>query len=122
MLALYWPKMGPDWKPKVCTIVSLVMILIIAIMMMVSQATLYNKYTKTVNLAYPDIIGTVGGFIFGVTSAFILLPTDKVKTKAEKAMFAVGCAVTPSLALALFLAFFLAQTPDTEWYIQNTLN
>jgi len=75
MVALYWPKMGADWKPKVCTIVSLVMLLIIAIMMMASQATLYSKYTKTVNLAYPDIFGSIGGFIFGVSTAFILLPT-----------------------------------------------
>jgi len=59
----------------VCTIVSLVTLLVIAIMMMVSQATLYSRYAKTVNLAYPDIFGSIGGFIFGVSTGFILLPT-----------------------------------------------
>lgn len=119
MFALYWPRMGDDWKPKVCMIVSLVMILVVTIMLLVSQYTMYQRYTTANNIFYPDVYGCIGGFIFGVSSGFMFLPTDRIKTKAEKAMFIVGLVVTPTLMLALFLSFFLASKPTKGWYISD---
>lgn len=119
MLAFYWHRLGEGWKIKLCTVISLVTILVVAIMIMVSTGTQYKKYSATYNFDYPDTFGIIGGFIFGVSVSFALLPTDKVKTKAETAMFIVGCVVTPALMVTLFTVFWAVVVSKTNWWIKD---
>lgn len=74
MFGTYWDKLGENTGRKACILFLMVVMLIFAIMFASNYAKQYAFYTRPLSIAFPDLMGAIGGFIFGLFGAFVFLP------------------------------------------------
>ena len=54
----------------------IVMVFIVVAMLLTTSAQQYSVYTSTVAIIFPDLYGSIGGFIYGYLAGMLLLPID----------------------------------------------
>jgi hypothetical protein len=71
----------------------LIVLTIIAVFMLMTQASTYRTYTILNNLAYMDTMGCLGGFLCGVFSSWMMLPRTN-NSKCQTNLRIVGTILT----------------------------
>lgn len=54
----------------------IVMVFIVVAMLLTTSAQQYSIYTSTIAIIFPDLYGSIGGFIYGYLAGMLLLPID----------------------------------------------
>ncbi len=97
----------------------MILLLVLGIMFLTSFAAPYKNYAKAFNLLYPDTMGFIGGFLFGVPLSWIFLrPYEGSLSKAsrrEKCLFITGLIWTLVLIIILVSSFSFGEAPKAYW-------
>ena len=52
------------------------MVFLVVAMLVTTSAQQYAKYTVRASIVFPDLYGSIGGFIYGFLAGMMLLPID----------------------------------------------
>ena len=98
----------------------LILLMVIAIILMASQAQAYTTYMSLNHLKYPDTFGCMGGFIFGMLTGMFLLhrgnnQLSESVQRYEKNVKIFG-GVTAAILFVLLLVVFFFSSYDPNQY------
>jgi len=54
----------------------MVLVFIVVAMLLTTSAQQYSSYTSRVAIIFPDLYGSIGGFIYGFLAGMLLLPIN----------------------------------------------
>jgi len=54
----------------------MVLVFIVVAMLLTTSAQQYSLYTSRVAIIFPDLYGSIGGFIYGFLAGMLLLPIN----------------------------------------------
>ena len=120
MLLMYWERMGDNFCLKICAVFMVVLVLIVAAMLLTSMASAYGKTLRLVYIAYPDPLGSVGGFLVGLFLSFCMLPQvdqGQKRNTRERVLLIMGVVLTIFYFVALLAIFVGLSQPKNYWYI-----
>jgi len=115
MFIYYWERIHcENWCMKVCGFFMMIFLLVIGIFFLTSFAAPYKNYMKLWKISYPDSMGFLGGFLFGMPLTWVFLPSStgsfKTAPRLEKGLFYFGLI----MALAIFCIVVAAFLTGTE--------
>ena len=91
----------------------LILFMVIAVILIASQAQAYTRYMTLNHLKYPDTFGSFGGFIFGMLVGMFLLHRGNSRQsqsveRYEKNVKIFGGVTSAILFLLLIVVFFFS--------------
>ena len=107
-----------------CGFIIRIVLLVIAIFLLSSFAQPYQRYMDARSISYPDTMGFLGGFLFGVPISFTLfVPTTgslKNAPRRDKGLFWFGLAWASLLFIIIVAAFATSDSTRTRkhWYFE----
>lgn len=118
MYVYYWDRMGEQTCQKICGLIMLIVIIVVAIFILTTFAEGVSTYSKLARIVYPDSTGFFGGALFGMPLAWIfLVPTEGSLGKAsrrERGLF-IGGLVWAILVATLVIVFFSTGEYEEYW-------
>ena len=76
VMLVYWERIPGTNCTKVCQTLMMVMVFIVVAMLLTTSAQQYSSYTSRVSIIFPDLYGSIGGFVYGYLAGMMLLPID----------------------------------------------
>lgn len=116
MYIYYWDNIECEsWCAKICGCFMFIMILVIVIFLMTTIAAPFKNNMRVLKISYPDSMGILGGFLFGMPLAWVLLPyadgSYSNAKGAEKCLFFFGLIWTLCLNAISIAYFFSSAEP-----------
>ena len=94
----------------------MILLLVIGIFFLTSFASPYGKFMRLYAIAYPDSMGFLGGFLFGLPLTWVMLPPGSGSlgnaTRREKGLFIAGLVWTLILSAIIIAVFAASSDPD----------
>ena len=116
IILVYWGRIGGTTCTKVCTVFMVVTVFIMATFLMTTTASTASRYTSFFRITYPDLYGSIGGFLYGLFASMFLLPRalrerGKVVWR-ETGIFLLGVFAVIAMTAVLLIVFFAGKAPE----------
>ena len=112
MFIVYWDKLGENTSRKICLLFIVVLLMVLSIMILQRPSKVGKAFASALFLSYPDIPACLGGCMFGLFTAFMLLPThvkdgdDPEEKKRAKCLQIIGLCMILFLGTLFTFLFF----------------
>ena len=122
-IVVYWSKIDAAYCTKITIIFQICFVLVICILLTSQQSANVSRFAPALYLAYPDLLGSIGGFIYGFAAGLFLMPAAPMKVQGKfnfKGLIGalIGATILVVLTVVLVVVLFASpaylQTPPYD--------
>jgi len=120
VVAVYWPKIVAEECQKICLLFMMVLVLVVALLLLTSESAMSGRYLTSYQISHPDFWAIFSGFLYGLFSAFWILPQklkDGNKWRTREVVFVSIGLIASILMTILCLINLFNDTPEKFWYM-----
>lgn len=123
ILLVYWPKIQGEMCAKICAVIMMVLVLVIATFLISGQAAMSMKWTQSVKIFNPDLFGSIGGLLSGFFACMYLTPIaikENGKVQWREVIIAIVGLTLNAIMVCVCLPLCFTGVEKTElWYIEE---